>query len=280
MKLITEWDRLEQDFVENGGVKTIVGKVWILATGLSLMIVLTGCSTTEGYWSSMRGYADERPSNTNAPSGSWTPAPAMQPAPIAAPASFSPDDEATLLVTSQGTAWIPATDDSVSPYQGLSAPNDPNVIVYPFDDQQSFSPIGAGLLPMTSPVYAAYAERGYGTGIPTRLYFKHGSATLDAADRHAIKTIADSYRFGQTVTVAGHASIPAEVKDPAERKIRNLKVSLDRAFNTTQALIRHGVPAEAIETEGWGETRPAQSGVGSGTDAENRRVEIFSGYHY
>ncbi len=110
-----------------------------------------------------------------------------------------------------------------------------------------------------------------------RIYFDHDSFILDEGKKGAIATAAEKYRPapGSYINVEGHASVTANIKDPMQRKVVNLKVSMDRAFAVARALMEKGVPAEMIKAVGWGEVKP--SGPVNGMDAESasRRVEIF-----
>ena len=65
-----------------------------------------------------------------------------------------------------------------------------------------------------------------------------------------------------------------EVTQEAERKIINLKISMDRAFAVSRALIQRGIPAEAIKVVAWGDSRPPPLVNGKNTESAARRVEI------
>ncbi|MBU0859741.1 MAG: OmpA family protein, partial [Alphaproteobacteria bacterium] len=73
------------------------------------------------------------------------------------------------------------------------------------------------------------------------------------------------------------ASSRAEVSDPVERRILNLKMSMDRAFRVSSDLIRSGVPATAIKTTVYGDTRPAGPMDSKDGEAASRRVDILTG---
>lgn len=113
------------------------------------------------------------------------------------------------------------------------------------------------------------------------VYFDFGSAKLDQSDLEIVQDVARSFDSSNGVgfDVMGHASVDADIDDPVERKILNLKQSMERAYAVAAALIRQGVPAEALRVSGWGEVRPPLN-IPPGMDADeaSRRVEIFSGY--
>ncbi|MCB1532454.1 MAG: OmpA family protein [Alphaproteobacteria bacterium] len=100
-----------------------------------------------------------------------------------------------------------------------------------------------------------------------RIYFPYDSSTLSGQDEQVLDEIAQRVS-GRNVRVVGYASSEASINDPITRKMVNLRKSLDRAYAVSKGLIGKGVPAESIETVGYGEN---VTGAGS---AEARRVEI------
>jgi len=54
----------------------------------------------------------------------------------------------------------------------------------------------------------------------------------------------------------------------------NKILSLDRAKNVRDYLLRQGVSAERVSLKGWGDTQPLESNVSEGERQRNRRVEI------
>lgn len=182
---------------------------------------------------------------------------------------------------------------------GMPSSADQNVIVYPFDDHGVYpqeyrpplAPPSGGYRPLASPfggplqspapllapplvqppeALSYPEERGHSDA--SRIYFRHGSSSLNEPAHHVIDHVS---RSGGAVVVAGHASERAETSDPVERSIVNLKMSMDRAFKVSSQLIREGVPAEAIETRAYGATRPAPPIPGAEPEQASRRVEIL-----
>lgn len=145
------------------------------------------------------------------------------------------------------------------------SPQDPNVMVYPLDgwDQR-----GLPGLPPPSGTGMGYSSPFMGGGTQgTTIYFRDGSSSLSPQDRRMVEGIAAG-SGGAMLSVEGHASSGAGTGDPVQRRIVNLKASMDRAFSVSSQLIRDGVAPESIRTTAWGDTRPA------GSDEQNRRVEI------
>lgn len=105
-----------------------------------------------------------------------------------------------------------------------------------------------------------------------KLFFAHNSAAVGRDGQQAIKEAARQHNPQAVVNVEGYASMRADVKDPVERKIANLRVSMKRAMTVSERLIRSGVPAETIRTIARGED---VSGV---TEGDARRVDIYETY--
>lgn len=106
-----------------------------------------------------------------------------------------------------------------------------------------------------------------------KVFFDHDSTAIRPDGKQTITQVARS--ASGPVQVDGYASTRAAAKDPVERHIVNLKTAMDRAFNVSRELMRGGVPAEAITTSAYGDTRPAAEG-----EAASRRVDIRSGATY
>jgi outer membrane protein OmpA-like peptidoglycan-associated protein len=72
---------------------------------------------------------------------------------------------------------------------------------------------------------------------------------------------------GVAVVVAGHTDSVGS--DPY-----NQKLSVRRADSVRTYLVKHGIPANQITTEGFGESRPVTSNETADGRAQNRRVEL------
>ncbi|MBX2835190.1 MAG: OmpA family protein [Micavibrio sp.] len=107
------------------------------------------------------------------------------------------------------------------------------------------------------------------------IYFEHDNTTLASEELNKIEHFALAKKEPEEeVTVAGHASVKANYPNENLRKTVNLKVSLDRAFAVSQALIQSGVPADSIKVVGWGDSKPPLMVSGKTPEAAARRVEI------
>ncbi len=194
-------------------------------------------------------------------------------------------------ITADGALQTPPAPAEVMPGRrsgGAPSAVDSNVTIFPLDGSDApvmqAAPMRPGLMPpsaatrplpapfggalQTAPQQpAAPAARNTVPDNLSKVHFRHGSARLGPDARQ----LADQMRRGATgrIVVDGHASERAEVSDPVERSIVNLEMSMDRALAVSSALIRSGVPAEAIETRAFGDTRPIAA-----EEAANRRVEV------
>ncbi len=183
-------------------------------------------------------------------------------------------------------------------HRGVAA-SDPSVTVFPFDDNAYPMPShvqpqypqpapyntgwsGQPVTAMPMPVLANQAQHPslqpvqHGDSVaPSRIYFAHDSKAITQSGKEVINHVAQGYS-GQNISVEGHASARAEQNTTIERKVTNLKVSMDRALNVSRALMQDGVPAESIETKAYGDTRPPLVSVGMDPESAARRVEVFS----
>lgn len=177
--------------------------------------------------------------------------------------------------------------------QGQVSDADPNVTVFPFDDEAGLStrPVQPTLMPPSqyrplrspfdgaiqtpvSPSEPIAVEPMEKAEDVSRIYFKHGSAKLGAIDKQVIDHVAQV--SSGLITVDGHASERAEITDPVERQIVNLKMSMNRALATSSALIRDGVPIERIVTRAFGSGQPAVPIPGTEQETASRRVVIHN----
>ena len=158
----------------------------------------------------------------------------------------------------------------------------PSVEIFPFED---FAPV-----PIVSPMQANppppveqamraeedyVAVEGYG-GDKVIVYFGHDSAALTQAALSKISSVAGQFNeaSGKGLTVEGHSSVKANYNNASQRKVVNLKISMDRAFTVARSLIQSGVPADFIRVMAWGDTRPPLQVDGKTAEDAARRVEI------
>jgi outer membrane protein OmpA-like peptidoglycan-associated protein len=162
--------------------------------------------------------------------------------------------------------------------QGIAYGNNADVEVFPFDGQ---------LVPgMTPPMaMAGNAQPGMANatldswiaaqGEASRIYFANGSAALSVSGRQILQQVAANAGPGKLISVEAHASKRAKAKDPVERRIINLRMSMERAERVSDALIRKGVPADSIKTTALGDTQdPRMVPAGMSKEAASRRVDI------
>lgn len=111
-----------------------------------------------------------------------------------------------------------------------------------------------------------------------RIYFDHDSADLDPSDMGEISAVSARFnpnREDYVLSVEGHASVQSSEKDPVKRRIVNMRVATDRAYNVARALMEAGIAPEKVRTVSWGESNPSAPHDGMSADASSRRVEIF-----
>ncbi len=138
------------------------------------------------------------------------------------------------------------------------------------------SMIDGSMTPMTGGGAPVYQD-----GV-SRIYFSHGGKSVNNAGRQVTSHVGQQCRGGGcgVVKVEGHASTRAEAKDEVQRRIINLKISMDRAMNVMRQLIRDGVPAGAIQVTAHGDRVPPVAVPGGDAEAAARRVEIITGTAY
>jgi outer membrane protein OmpA-like peptidoglycan-associated protein len=160
----------------------------------------------------------------------------------------------------------------------------PGVEVFPLDDEMAamvnprvvqYAPPVSELTPFPGQERGV-PDHGYVSlhagGNPLTIYFDHDSVSLKQEDLATLSVVSRGYS-GQDISVMGHASVMSSIQDPVQRKIINLKISMDRAFAVARALIESGIPPERIETKGYGETRPPVPSH-KPVDVASRRVEV------
>lgn len=203
---------------------------------------------------------------------------------------FPFEDEMPIATTSPGDIVVePVQAVPLSGPLSLGAPTYapplnayPGVEVFPLDGDMA-SLVNPRLVPSTltplptperKPDFVAISRPD---GSPAMIFFEHDAVAIRPEDRIVLKNMAGSYNasMGQgDISVVGHASVQSSVADPVQRKIINLKISMDRAFSVARALIESGIPPERLETRAYGETRPP---VASDQPLEvaSRRVEVY-----
>jgi len=111
-----------------------------------------------------------------------------------------------------------------------------------------------------------------------RIYFDAGSSQILEQDIGVITGITQHFNpnQGQIISVEGYANDAADNGDATERKEENLKLSMQRAYAVSRALMYSGVPSNAIRTVSHGEDGPGTSdNFSSDVSSIARRVDIF-----
>jgi outer membrane protein OmpA-like peptidoglycan-associated protein len=198
----------------------------------------------------------------------------------------APGPQGMQSLTDPSVTVFPLSDSSMIAQEQIPAPErGPMPLLPPAQGMNDTMPRGvtttAAVVPpaadMFSPDASWQREVPFDSKVVTKkIYFSHGSKTINAEGRTVVAELANEHKEQpqETLHVDGHASTTASIDDPVTRQIVNLKVSMDRAFNVSRALIRKGVPASSIETRAFGDTQPAQAGEHGDVEASSRRVEI------
>lgn len=112
-------------------------------------------------------------------------------------------------------------------------------------------------------------SRGIILTLPGQVLFSTGKSNLLGGARHRLDQVAEALKVapGRMVIVEGHT-------DSTGTPEKNQKLSEDRANRVRDYLISHGVPADQIQAQGYGDTRPIADNQTPATRAQNRRVEV------
>jgi outer membrane protein OmpA-like peptidoglycan-associated protein len=113
-------------------------------------------------------------------------------------------------------------------------------------------------------------QRGTVITLSGSVIFPSGKAELLPSSRRKLSEVAAalaSDNDNSKISVEGHTD--SSGSDEANREL-----SLERANAVRDALVSHGVSAERISVQGFGETRPIADNASQAGRANNRRVEI------
>lgn len=205
---------------------------------------------------------------------------------------FSLDEQASLKTQDASGADMLASKNEILPVRAVPPPGqflprdvegaapvfsgDPSVQIFSLDGEIAGVAVSGGenLLPMQP-------ERQAGVSAPNIaiIYFGHDSDELSAEAMATIERLTNafsSFQEGEGYSVEGHASVTANYADEAQRRIVNLKISMDRALAVSRALINGGIPADSIRVVAWGDAHPPRDLDGMTLEEASRRVEIFS----
>ena len=111
------------------------------------------------------------------------------------------------------------------------------------------------------------------------IYFRHGSAALDAQDREVLRDIASLQRLrGGKIRVVGHASAHTGTVTQVKHRLANFEISLKRANAVVAMLISLGVAREAVQGEAKGDAQTVYHEFMPTGERGKRRTEIFLEY--
>jgi len=112
-----------------------------------------------------------------------------------------------------------------------------------------------------------------------QLFFSHGSAQIDQADKQRLVTFGQSVKNqgGTGITVVGHASTRVNTtNDPTLRHEINSEMAQKRANAVTGVLKKSGVEAGMVTSVSQGDEVPNANPGDRDQESADRRVEIFT----
>ncbi len=108
------------------------------------------------------------------------------------------------------------------------------------------------------------------------LYFRDDGSNLGGNEQKVLQELVDWYEGkGGGLRVVGHSSARTPDMDPAKQKMRNYKLSLDRAETVSKRLQKMGVKKDRLLVTARGDTDKAYAESMPNGEAWNRRVEIY-----
>ncbi len=143
---------------------------------------------------------------------------------------------------------------------------------------ESFEPSGAPHSLVPPQVEERELKRVYvPLGDGYSLYYEH-DAVIPApqyADLLEQLGAANTPAASNTLSIEGYASKESSITDETQRRIVNLRISMERAFAVAQRLMQEGVPYDNIRIVAWGEDHPAPAQGNMTPEQASRRVEIL-----
>jgi len=115
-------------------------------------------------------------------------------------------------------------------------------------------------------------EEGFKANLPkiSTLHFGFDRSDLTSKNLETLQTIAKDWKQNpaELLMIQGHA-------DPIGEIAYNYRLARKRAFTVKSSLIALGIPADRMQVEVWGESRPRQEYSKKASQGKNRRVEVF-----
>jgi len=189
------------------------------------------------------------------------------PAELPPPPMPSPYGGGPIVVDSRGvtTTGAGGTVTSTGPY--------PVAANYPGAGGVMVGPPGAQPLSTYGPMGGARSQR------VAVVYFGDGSSGLSGQDIQVLGQVAALQRqYGGVVRVIGHASSRTGATTITRHKLANFNVSLARANNVAEALMRAGVPGRFLYVGAASDSQPVYYEIMPTGEAGNRRTEIYLDY--
>jgi len=189
------------------------------------------------------------------------------PAELPPPPMPSPYGGGPIVVDSRGvtTSGAGGTVTSTGPY--------PVAASYPGAGGVMVGPPGAQPLSAYGPMGGARSQR------VAVVYFGDGSSHLSGQDIQVLEQVAALQRqYGGVVRVIGHASSRTAATTITRHKLANFNVSLARANNVAEALMRAGVPGRFLFVGAASDSQPVYYEIMPTGEAGNRRTEIYLDY--
>lgn len=102
-----------------------------------------------------------------------------------------------------------------------------------------------------------------------KVYFNTGESGLLPASHEQLNGLLKMMKASQTMTIVieGHTD---NIGDPAQNK----RLSLERAFNVREYLIKRGIAGKRIQFKGYGDAKPIADNNSEEGKKQNRRVEF------
>ena len=117
------------------------------------------------------------------------------------------------------------------------------------------------------------------TFLSTIIYHSNAKADISSKDKKALKSVADFVRNNDaTIKIVGNSSSRSKNMKEIQNKIKNFELSLLRAQNVRDVLIKDGVPANKISIVAASDTEKVIEENMPINEAINRRTEIYINY--
>jgi outer membrane protein OmpA-like peptidoglycan-associated protein len=271
----------------SGARRSVAGTL----SAVALALLLAGCSTVDDTWNDFFGDdpAPQRVSTAGAAAQQDSP-PNLSVVPEKAPtASSAVQRQALQRSLREDRQAAEYSDQPLKPGSAPTAPPRmtpearPEMPSAPALQQPTYNPPATP--PQSAYVQPTVSPRAAGTHQPQAvpsgqpiavIYFRHGSAALDARDRQIVAQAAALQRQnGGQLRVIGHSSQRTATTDAVKHSIKNFEMSLKRAQAVAGVLRANGVADAGLLVEARGSGQPVFYEFMPTGEAGNRRVEIF-----